>query len=647
MKKILILTLGVGSVFGKAGKDKDGINDDIVKQLQEMIKEEFYPYDKTDYVVEISGHESGQVVSSEFVAEIQIKEYQPDMIILIGTVKSCWSMFYRKFTQNSGIDEETELSDILQLYRMEQSYGKEADHETLDGLEKTIQQIYNGKLTFSGEKVPDIKVCLIRYGMNNEELLENYRHISDIEKYLDKNEEYDVAFDITHSFRSLPVYNLIILNYLQQVSSYNMKFSHIFYGNFEVRKENNWKAPLVDLADMIEVLNLTNAVSEFKNTGNAASLIRMLPADEGPLISALQKFDWATQINGRNEVINAVRELSKILNEESTERNRFVDIKNMLKSVLGEGPDNLLQVAKCENKGEAQLLLAQWYQKQNRYGLAVTTAMEALRSFLVPYYLKHFRSDETDCENEGRRKEAVQRLNRISESKDNWIKSVITDFLVDLEYTRKNEVTKIRNVFAHNLEDGDSSDPQQSKDVINAFIQKLKQLNEYLRTSEKEFETVYCYEPEKKQLLVKHTGENIRVFISEHDDDISRSQCESLKKSKNSKKRYTIYQIPLPVVGTEKKIEPKAIISRGCIICEYLKRHFEIDQIHIVFDGRMMPKKWLNYAMILYKNRFSDIWYLKDSKIIKIPKPAFEIPDPMPEYYNEKIMELDPIKIDV
>ncbi len=540
------------------------------------------------------------------------------------------------------------LSDILRLYEIEQDNGKDTDNETLMNLEGEIQHIYNGKLTFSKEKAPDIKVCLIRYGMNNEELLENYRHISNIEKYLDEREEYDVAFDITHAFRSLPIYNLIILNYLQQVSLYNMKLSHIFYGNFEVKRENDNKAPLVDLADMIEILNLTNAVSEFKNTGNAGSLIQILPENEERLKSALESFDWATQINGWNEIINAVRELSNVLKEETKQRTRYVDAKNMLKMALGEGSDNLLQIADYENKGKAQLLLAMWYQKQNRYGLAVATAMEALRSFLVPYYLNNFRPDETDCENENSRKEAIQRLDRIVKSRDNWTKSDITDFLVELDL-KKDDIKPIRNMFAHNLQEVNSDYDQQVKREIDTFIDKLKQLREYLENREVEFVKIYCYEPPMNK-IEKKNGVCIRVFISDSDDEEEhKKQYEKIKKSKRGK--CTVYKVPVQVVGRKRKMDRKEILKTGCKLCEYLNRYFEKEKVGIVFDKEMELRKQINYAAILYHNEFSNVYYIEDDqitnelKLVSVPKLVFDISYEMPGYFHDKVMEEEPKQI--
>ncbi len=616
MKKILILTLGVG---------------------RKALGQDQYPYDKTNYIVEIEGTDQTQVIKSEYVAEIQISKYQPDMVIIVGTVRSGWSMFYRKFTQESHIEENERTEDMQRLSEIEETYGKDTDNATLKELEKEIQQIYNHKLILTENKKIEIQICMIRYGINQAELLENYRNISDIENYLDKDEEYDVAFDITHSFRSLPIYNLVILNYLQMVSSYKMNISHIYYGNFDVKSECDSKAPLVDLADISEVLKLTNAVSEFKNTGNAVSLIRMLPPEEEPLIQALEKFDMATQMNGRNEVIEALKQLSDVLNQQSVTRNRYVDVKTMLKTTLGAEPNNILKIVDCPNKGEAQLMLVKWYQRQNRYGLAVATATEALRSLLIPYYLQLFHREETDYENENRRKEAVQRLGLIVKAKDRWMKSEITDFLIELENLRNGEIKDVRNIFAHNLLKQGQSD---SKTVIDSFVAGLERLNTYMHFNEKEFMQVYGYIPQSTA-ITKKTGEGIRVFISDRYDTLPKSSYEGLEKSINRK--YTVYRLPDQIVGrASAKTDANAVLRRACILCEYLKRHFDKENVQIVFDGGLKQKKWMNYSMILYQNHFSNIYVLEDV-LMPVSKPVFSVSYDGIEQFNEGIMELEPI----
>jgi CRISPR-associated Csx2 family protein len=492
-KKILILTLGVGSVFGKDGREWENKSPEEKElRIKEMIVNDLYPYDKTDYIIE-NAESKDYVVSSEYVAEIQIKEFQPDMVIIIGTVKSSWSMFYRKFTQNS---ENESLEDVMTLYHIEQDEknGINTDGNKLKEIEAKIQSIYNNKLDFQTGKDIDIKVCLIRYGVNNAELAENYEYISGIEKYLKKGTKYEVAFDITHSFRSLPIYNLVILNYLQQVSEFDIEISHIYYGNFEVKRENNGKAPLIDLADISEVLNLTNAVSEFKNTGNATSLIRVLPESESELRGALKKFDEATQLNGVDDIIDALKELASILNSESDNRSRYTDIKKMLKEVLSNSEDNLLSISECNNKGEEQLLLTKWYQRHNQYGMAAAISLEALKSFLVPFFMKKFGKVSNRKDDRDERTAALRRLETISNSKATWKKSDITDFLVNLEADRK-KVARIRNTFAHNLTNYSKkkTDYSKSKSNVDKFIGELDKLQEYILNNRKKFEDVYCY----------------------------------------------------------------------------------------------------------------------------------------------------------
>lgn len=416
----------------------------------------------------------------------------------------------------------------------------------------------------------EIKVCLIRYGINRGELLENYQNISGIERYLDKDEEYEVAFDITHSFRSLPVYNLVILNYLKQVSAYNLNIRHIYYGNFDVRRENDNKAPLVDLADISEILNLTNGVSEFKNTGNAGSLIRMLPESEGKLIRALAKFDLATQVNDRNYVFDAIRELSDVLNEPSGSRNMYTDAKTMLKTMLGQGENSLFRILNCDSRGEAQLLLAKWYQRQNRYGLAVATANEALRSLLVPYYLKGKHKDPAECENENYRKEAVHKLGVIRQKQEKWVPSETTDFLVELETLRNGRIKVIRNTFAHNLENQNPMEAYGAKETIDVFIKMLERLCGYLRDEEAAFERVYFYssctvKTERKK------GKNICVLISENYVKFGVQRYLGLMRANG--KKYIVYRLPKQIVG-EPNIDD-SILYRAGLICDYLDRHFE------------------------------------------------------------------------
>lgn len=72
-----------------------------------------------------------------------------------------------------------------------------------------------------------LHIILTRYGINQKELEENYVILSEIEKSLSNRYSYEVAMDITHSFRSLPFYNLVILNYISSISDIEINISNI------------------------------------------------------------------------------------------------------------------------------------------------------------------------------------------------------------------------------------------------------------------------------------------------------------------------------------------------------------------------------------------------------------------------------------
>lgn len=92
------------------------------------------------------------------------------------------------------------------------------------------------------------------------------------------NEEDEVIFDITHSFRTLPFLSFLAANFLQTAK--NVRIKGIYYGAFDAaaEKENsNLKiAPVFDLTPFIELSRWLTATDKFIETGNAKSLGHML-----------------------------------------------------------------------------------------------------------------------------------------------------------------------------------------------------------------------------------------------------------------------------------------------------------------------------------------------------------------------------------
>ncbi len=78
------------------------------------------------------------------------------------------------------------------------------------------------------------------------------------------DDEDEVIFDITHSFRSIPMLALVILNYAKV--SKDAKLLGIYYGAFEAKDINNI-APIFDLTPLNEILEWSQAVNIFLKYG--------------------------------------------------------------------------------------------------------------------------------------------------------------------------------------------------------------------------------------------------------------------------------------------------------------------------------------------------------------------------------------------
>lgn len=96
----------------------------------------------------------------------------------------------------------------------------------------------------------------------------------------------EIVFDITHSFRSIPMLAIIILNYAKFVKGCHLK--GIYYGavevlghprdltNIDLEKRN---APIFDLTPFVNLLDWTTAIDRFINTGDARSISKLTKED--------------------------------------------------------------------------------------------------------------------------------------------------------------------------------------------------------------------------------------------------------------------------------------------------------------------------------------------------------------------------------
>lgn len=105
----------------------------------------------------------------------------------------------------------------------------------------------------------------IKDGKNNTEIWENFQIIFD---QLEDGDE--IYVDITHSFRSIPIIIMAILNYAKFIK--NIEVKGIYYGAFDAREEPENITPIFDLSLFNDITDWTIGAEKFISTGDMNSL---------------------------------------------------------------------------------------------------------------------------------------------------------------------------------------------------------------------------------------------------------------------------------------------------------------------------------------------------------------------------------------
>jgi len=151
-----------------------------------------------------------------------------------------------------------------------------------------------------------IEMVTIPEGKSESEIMDIFSIVTGKISYGDR-----ITLDVTHSFRSLPILNIVILNYAKALK--RIRVDGIYYGAFEVlgtpaevRKlpEEKRKAPIFDLTPYDRILDWSLAVSEFVEYGLAERVSLLVTEDVTPILKEKQ---------GKDKTAKGLKYLSKTL----------------------------------------------------------------------------------------------------------------------------------------------------------------------------------------------------------------------------------------------------------------------------------------------------------------------------------------------
>ena len=406
VKRVLITSIGGGNY------EKDG-----VKYLKE--------YNKTVY--EINGEKSKVTTYMPKVVE---EEFGVDKTIIIGTTGTMWDNVYKEYCKKN--DEKIDRNYVRDLRETERISDRDTD----------IKELNISKL--NEEFVNKIKGIVIKYGLNRDEIFENFDIIIKLEEEFNDEDEYEVILDITHSFRSTAFWMFLVMTYLTDVSNKNIKIIEVTYGMHEITRKNDDSSPIILLNSFLEILNWIKGASELKQYGNSYYILENLKGNKDipkEIEKELENFSNAMNMNYVGSLLESLDKLADL--EKDKKLDSIVGpAKHIIPDVLRkfiydfdirESNDN-------RRKYLLQATLAKWHFEQKRYAMAAININESLANYVANSL--------------NLREEDSTKFDPNSEAK-NWLRDLYNLDNINDTYKKYAEVyhhtRRIRNEIAHSL----------------------------------------------------------------------------------------------------------------------------------------------------------------------------------------------------
>lgn len=284
--------------------------------------------------------------------------------------------------------------------------------------------------------------------MNEEEINENINIILQLNKLLSTGDELIV--DVTHSFRSLPITIMNLLLYLKNVSSKNIKFSHIYYGMIEMNKEYGY-APIVDLKKILKLNDWIVGAMAFKQYGNAYQIAGLLQQEDTDVTNRLKHFSDVMNLNHLCAISLETQSLRALMKKDFDSMLPEMIVKPVVKDFLNNFKGTEQYPALF------QYQLAQWQFRHMNYTAALISLQESILSYA--------------CQ--------TAKYNSSDKDERQHIKDMICDDKEFIPYELRGvyfEITKNRNVVAHALESNFSSGK-----IIESLRKSLVTAGKYIK----------------------------------------------------------------------------------------------------------------------------------------------------------------------
>lgn len=331
MAKILVATIGAGQL-------------DHSNKNARVYKTALYQID-------------GQEYETSFMAAALEEHLDLDSLILIGTVRSMWEEVYRYFCELKSHPFNSDYYEELRTTIEQQNHDSPLDALNLEPLEAALG--------------PGSRCILIHYGLDQEELWRNFDRIMTISDIVQTDDA--LYLDITHAFRSLALFQFLVLTFMNELSTKDIQVAGIYYGMLDVMRELNY-APVIDLKPFFEMTTWISGIHSLQRYGNGYAIARLLrDAQQEALADEIERLSDVINLNLIGELKPQIKRLRKQI--------RVNNDHGPLKYVKILLADFLRRFYKKEQSTtEFQMEVSGWHFQNKRYASGYITLQETIQS---------------------------------------------------------------------------------------------------------------------------------------------------------------------------------------------------------------------------------------------------------------------------
>jgi len=405
--------------------------------------------------------------ATTYMPKVVEEEFGVDKTIIIGTTGTMWDNVYKEYCKKN--DERIDRNYVRDLRETERTSDRDTDVKELN-ISKLNEELIN-----------KVRGIVIKYGLNREEIFENFDSIIKLQEEFNDEDEYEVILDITHSFRSTAFWMFLVMTYLTDVSNKKIKIIEVTYGMYEAKKGKKDPSPIILLNSFLEILNWIKGASELKQYGNSYYILNELKDSNDDIPEDIKKelrnFSNAMNMNYVGSLLESLKNLADL------EKKKEIDnIKGPAKHIIPSILKNFINDFNINESNDErkkyllQATLAKWHCEQKRYAMAAININEALANYIA---------NSLKLKDKGNIK-----FDPNSEAK-NWLRDLCNLPNVNDKYKKYAEVyhhtRRIRNEIAHSLgnEVKISDDIKLLEDFSKIIMNLLKDENVIKEAEEK------------------------------------------------------------------------------------------------------------------------------------------------------------------